>query len=122
MNTLSWFLYLADVINTVQGVFIFGGVASILFLGAKTIYVTSFNDMSINRDRQKPLPSFWKNISLAMLMFALAGLIPSKETVYMIAGSELGETAVTSERGERIMNDIETILDLQIEKLKSNGG
>jgi hypothetical protein len=56
-------------------------------------------------------------LSVGMLLFST--LIPSKETIYLIAGSQAGEAVVTSESGQEILNDIHEVIKHQLGQLKA---
>lgn len=64
-------------------------------------------------------------INLSPLIFFLASavaiLLPSKESMYLIAGSEAGEMVVTSEAGKEMLNDIQAVIKGQLEALKPKG-
>jgi len=48
----------------------------------------------------------------------LAAIIPSKDTIYLVAGSEAGEAVVTSQEGKEILNDIKEVIRYQLGELK----
>ena len=55
---------------------------------------------------------------LFFIGITMATLTPSKETIYLIAGSEAGEAVVTSAEGQEIINDIRLIIKGQLNKLE----
>lgn len=52
-------------------------------------------------------------ITLSFVAIAVSIFIPSSKTIYMIAGSEIGEEALASERGRKIID----ILDQKIDEI-----
>lgn len=109
MNGLSWFLYLADVVPNV-------GQASVIYLifgGLMGGFVLAF--MRIELEKEIPIKTFIASLFLALI---ISVLVPSKDTIYLIAGSEAGEYVVTSPEGQEIINDIKAIIKSQIEELK----
>ena len=117
MNSLSWFLYLADVIGNVQGVLVTLSViltmATFPWLICKLI-----GDDSYNKKEKEIAKAFSFVPWLALAAATLAAIIPSKETIYLIAGSEAGEAVVASETGQEILNDIKEVIQHQLSELK----
>jgi hypothetical protein len=66
---------------------------------------------------RKYLPPKWF-VTISITAFILLSLIPSKETIYLVAGSEAAETVVTSETGQEVMSDLKEILKIQLDNLK----
>lgn len=56
--------------------------------------------------------------TLLVITILIATLMPDTKTVYMIAGSEAGETVVTSEAGQDILDDVQEIIRIQLEGMK----
>ena len=117
MNSLSWFLYLADVIGNVRGLLI---LFSTIF-GAGT-FVWLFAKGCVAADDDKSAKKFAHFMRFAPWIFVsatfLAAIIPSRDTIYLIAGSEAGEAVVTSEAGQEILNDIKEVIQFQLSELK----
>lgn len=121
MNSLSWFLYLADVIGNVQGVLV---VAT--FVMCIMTFVGGVATM-IGDDRYNPkekavghyLRHCWK---FTLALAVVAAMIPSRDTIYLIAGSEAGEAVVTSEAGKEILLDIQEVIQHQLNQLKGPTG
>lgn len=91
MNNLSWFLYIADVVPALGTLFgflaIFGTLLGGFVHGA--FMVNTWDD-----DQEWPAKR-WVWHAVAVFTFAILSiLIPSKETLYKIAASEVGETIV----------------------------
>jgi len=109
MNNLSWFLYLAEVLNSLGVAAIFMGflISSFGTLGAVFVY----QDTS---GRTKwPL---YLTLTLGPLLIFFSTLLPSKSTMYAIAASELGEQAMESRMGNKAMQAIEAWIDSQLPK------
>lgn len=100
MNSLSWFLYFADVIPNIAKIFYGIGFSSIAVFVLWVLYWKPF-------------------LIVSVFSFLVSAFIPNTETIYMIAGSELGETAITSERGQRVADKIEAYIDLQLDSAKT---
>jgi hypothetical protein len=103
MNTLSWFVYLMDVISNV-GVFfaIVAGVFGIPVIVGAFLFVVSAGEITDD------VPKFWRLMRLGIVSSLVAILIscaiPEKKTMYAIAASEFGERVVNSERVQGIVD------------------
>lgn len=113
-----WIIYLADVVGGLQVMcgFLAGGCA-FFFL--------------INWIAQGPFyPEDWKKVisaakiigPIVTLLAFIALLIPSKQTIYMMAAAKVGEEIVqapeTKEIGSKVLKLINEKLDEQLEKKK----
>jgi predicted permease len=56
----------------------------------------------------------WRSGLTLVASFVIGGALPSQETVYAIAASELGETALKSETGNKAVEALNAWLDRQI--------
>lgn len=105
MNSLSWFLYLADVSpKFVVGVFLCSLFAFIVLFAFGVYNTIEYKKYTI-----------WKYLGIPVIGFFIAAMIPSKETMYAIAASEIGETAVKSKLGQKISLVLENWLDTQLQ-------
>lgn len=118
MNPLSWFLYLADIIGNFQnlliGFSILLGISTIVWLLAKV-----FGEADKNDDAARNLANAlkWSPASF-FLVSVLATVLPSKEVLYLIAGSEAGEAVVNSQEGKEILSNISEVIKHQLNQLK----
>lgn len=110
MNQLSWLLYFAD---------LFGGLGQALFilviLSAIIIVIGLFASMVTEGEAwpwvSKRLPPFVVTFVLCLL---LSSALPSKETVYAIAASEMGEEVLNSPVVGKVGKALESWLDKQL--------
>ena len=110
MNNLSLFLYLADVIGNFQAFFV---VSATVAVGVSLLVLfVALEEEDFNR---KPLIT---TLFVGLFFFFLAAFLPSKETIYLIAGSEAGEVVVNSEQGKEILDGISKVINSQLEKLQ----
>lgn len=124
MNSLSWFIYAADVLPNFSWM---GGVCFItLILFTLVTVIVSGSCADEGPDLEKFAASFrgsYLKIAPFLIVLTLFSfLIPSKETIYLIAGSEAGETVVTSEAGQEMLNDIHSVIKHQLSTLKGETG
>lgn len=121
MNTLSWFFYLADIIGNISVFFIAGSIIMlVLSLGVALIVAIQNEDESLEPGEPGYVSPYIVKpyVIVGGIMLFISTFIPQTETIYMIAGSELGQATIQSEVGQDIMNKLQTILDLQIEEMK----
>lgn len=116
MNDLSWFLYFVDVSQRVMPlVVVFGAMLALVGLVIPPKGVTMFSF-----DHEHPFQGVGrlKNVFIGWcvaLVFAV--MIPSEDTLYMMAASEGGEAVVTSPQGKEVLDKINTIINNQLDEL-----
>lgn len=125
MNSLSWLLYLADVIGNVQGLLVtlslVSGVGLVLWLVIGQLNIDSdweFPKADKQTRSAKHAKKVFKYLWVPVIAAFVAAIIPARETIYLIAGSEAGEAVVTSEEGKEILNDIREVIKGQLDALK----
>jgi hypothetical protein len=118
MNSLSWFLYFAEVIPALGGTLAFLSFPVFAFWAIRAAMIGSEEYPFEGVSTGKASPMYGALVlSVGMLLFST--LIPSKETIYLIAGSQAGEAVVTSEAGQEILNDIHEVIKHQLGQLKA---
>lgn len=112
MNSLSWFLYFADVLPSFAH--LCGGISIVgfCFLGFFTL-VMIVNDEGIPAGWKKTLQ--W-GIPVGTVLILVGTLIPEKNTLYAIAASEMGEKVVESKLGQKAQQALEAWIDNQLPK------
>lgn len=122
MNSMSWFLYLADVIPPIGTALMFVAVGSMIFMfavaGAAVMnddLATKYPSVSKKEAAEADVAfsflkqgKWWAFIIIIMLV---GTLIPSQKAMYLIMGSEVGEAAIASEPGQRVQDLINKKLD-----------
>lgn len=109
MNSLSWFLYLADVVGNLSGAIV--AIAIILIISS---LFGAFFYVAAN-ERKPPMYFAWCFTGASAMLF-LASFLPSKNTMYAIAASELGQKAVESELGGKALKAVEQWIEGQVKK------
>jgi hypothetical protein len=117
MNTLSILLYSADVVFTLNKLlWIILGVVFVITLFGTRYY---FDQVNSREDTDDELKSIKKGglISFKVILVSvfLLVFIPSKNTIYLIAASEVGEEVVESPVTQRLAIKIEKYLDNVLE-------
>ena len=116
MNTLSWLIYLADVAGDLDGLLYFVSVISVLC-------VFCWVGVAVVLGEEKPKTEAWKAwgrvgfyaiAPIFFLSWIFSAFVPAKETVYAIAASELGESALKSETASKAFKALNAWLDRQI--------
>jgi hypothetical protein len=116
MNTLSQILYAADVLSSVS--LALGLISCVLF-----IIMLIISGMSVfawlEIDKVKAFPYKLNYLWLVFILMAtLSALIPTKNTMYAIAASEMGEDVFKSRVGQKSLAAVELWIDKQLEQPK----
>ena len=120
MNSLSWMIYLTEVVSrlvplaTVGGVFLLVGGMAAAFLGSIgwSYYSWDGPEARAKGDALQVSLRKWgiRAISFAPILIAVALLTPTAKTVYLIAASEAGEAVVTSPEAKEMLGDLKEII------------
>lgn len=124
MNNISWMIYLADVAsdtNAICGfVFYLGCIGVAIYSlgkGVARIANYGFEDPPVTPSISK----IGKGLAPYVIAAAVVGvLVPSKESIYAIAASEVGERVIKSETGGKAVEALNAWLDAQINKSAQN--
>jgi hypothetical protein len=123
-------IYLADVISGLCVVstilfFVFGLASIALFIASCVTYLDANNEYGSShesiREVRMNLHHFWKGhfstaIKIEVVVLILAIIVPSKNTVYAIAASEMGERVFKSEQVQGVASDATKALQIWIRK------
>lgn len=130
MNSLSWFLYLADVATGIPLVLL---LCVLALIGVLTFIGCGERDGGISPDAHEGPNERWKRgyalhkfvlfvlVPIAIVTALILAIVPSKQTFYLIAGSELGEQVIATPEAREVFNDIKTIIKQQIKGATENG-
>lgn len=125
MNLLSICLYLADILPNIATVLVAIGVIMVLLIlivaGVNSINVADYNGYSYNKEKKDHSLSIrsLKKLWIPPLFMLFAALIPSTNTVYLIAASEIAEVGYKSEVGEKLQKVVNEKLDAYLVELTS---
>lgn len=125
MNQLSQLLYAGNVAGNLGGFFVFFGILTLIY--TIVCFIASFicdtegsrysddeeraRNMKFARNaRRLALPGF----VFTFLLWTAAAFMPSQDTVYAIAASEMGESALKSETGSLATQALNSWLKEQI--------
>jgi len=124
MNTISWMIYGFEVILNLAE--IFQGLAALILISCVlTILATTLAiyDGGWDEDAEtkfaKSRKLAIKLLIIPLVLIFIGAFIPSKSTLYMIAGSEIAEAGYTSEMGGKVGQLVEQkINELLVEETK----
>lgn len=119
MNGLMWFLYLAGALPAVAGVIaVLSVILGVICLFVWLVWLGLSNER--NSHLRPPPKMLLVGVAVCAFLLVLAQLVPSKETIYLMAGAKGAEIAVESEVGQEIIDDIQEVVQYQLEALKGD--
>jgi hypothetical protein len=121
MNSLSWLLYMADVLPSLAGFVVFvGSLAGIA--SAFAWVIGGINAKEIDHDGELRFPgAVWvrdsgpRMLATSIFVIVLGLLVPTTNTFYMIAGSQAGQVVVESEEAQELFDRMERLIDQQLD-------
>jgi len=117
VNKLSLFIYLADVLRNICGIFVVSGIIGSSFCGVLLLASVLSDD---DEDKTTAKSLLKKYTWIPVFSFLVASLIPSQSTMYAIAASEMGEQVLTSSTMTKAQKAVDMWLDKQIENNKED--
>lgn len=119
MNGLSWFLYFAELLPRLGSFSMLLGLL-VLILWAARVALLKAEEYPFEGVITGKVPPKYSMVGIGLSFVLVALLIPSKDTIYLIAGSQAGEAVVTSAAGQEIVDDIQQIIKHQLGTLKGD--
>lgn len=124
MNQLSWLIYLAEVLGNIHCVLVLVGSGLVIMAVVLTIVgaicgeEVSYQSEATNLRARAFKESVWSKVIpcliASVILFTVSSLVPSKETVYAIAASEMGEQVLKTPTAGKAVKALEAWLDKQI--------
>lgn len=108
MNTLSWLIYFAELVHNLTFIAFLISIVCFLIWSIARFCFIFFHERMITKEDQKYLPSS-NYLIVGFILLCIAKVLPSKNTVMLIAASEVGQHLVTS---ERVVDVVDPSLDL----------
>lgn len=112
MTTLSIFLYLADILNSLSCFVTLGGILCVFAPFMAFMMQDEFNIENLGKCLKWCIP-------VAALCFLIACVIPDKKTMYMIAGVELANSVMQSDDFNKVKNYLGETGVTMIDDIKS---
>lgn len=114
MNNLSLLIYLADVADNVRWMLHIGFIVSIIVAVLTLLSVVVTEGAVLDEEVR---PTWLKILRWSVISLAFFGLvkavIPTKDTVYAIAASEVGEQVIESPTAKKAVDALNRWLDKQ---------
>ena len=118
MNSLSWLIYLAGVTGTLGGFLVFitvifgilAGVSLVVWLSSQSFHDANgryHGDAVIQENLKAGVKAwrwFWGFLVLMIGMGITASVIPSRQTVLLIAASQMGEQVLNHPRINQVVD------------------
>ncbi len=138
MNALSWLIYFADVFGKLSplafllGSGLLGGGILVLVIAmlARGDAMSNLRWTSLYPEAQsKARIDFWekvvrewpkKLIGFGTVILTMASFLPNRNTIYMIAASEMGEKVVTAPETRELFNDLRAVVSQQLKKMRDD--
>ena len=116
MNTLSWLIYLASLVDSLNSFFVMIAVFAIMF-GAAACFFYAMMQEKIPPRNLLSIPA------IGLLCAFIACFVPGKETIMYIAASEYGEQVMKSKTVQDLkdpaMELLQSWIKTQTERLKT---
>lgn len=127
MNSLSWFLYLIDVISSAKGlaiagvIFCIAGICAVWAICAMGLDSLSYSERQKDEGRATEIRATRKTLTKRLLIGAAIsavvwGVLPYQSTMYAIAASQVGEQIAKSETVRGLADDATKALQQWIKR------
>jgi hypothetical protein len=126
MNDLSWLLYAADVLPSLKG---WMNVASWCLIIPCILGWFIVTCMIMSEGLDDELRAFrnglWNGTKTALpflfVCLTISTIIPSRDTIYLIAASEMGEEALKTEQAQKVGDYLDSLLDNLADRAQGEG-
>jgi hypothetical protein len=115
MNSLSWMIYAAEALGNLSmsaGIMALVsalGIGAVMFVG---LIAASVDNPSGVVYIHKAMRKWWVPATLLLI----SAVLPSSNTIYMIAASEAGETIVKSQEAKEVFDDLKTVIKSKLKE------
>lgn len=134
MNSLSWLIYFAGVVNSFSNVLlmvsVFMAIATCIFWVARGVTAGNLKEYDYpTSDRPEGTPDYkgwvsiakitkqrWLYFTMVFIWIAVT-LIPTEKTLYIIAASEAGEMIVTTPEAKELFDGVHKVIKQNLEEL-----
>jgi len=130
MTSLSWFIYFASLVNSISNVFAMAAIVLIVLFCASFIMHGIMND-NVSRNDKETLDANYKYVKsirrplywLIPIFIFISIVVPSRDTLILIAASEIGQKVVFSEQMQNALSPsgelIQTWIKNETQKIQS---
>jgi len=117
MNSLSWMIYIADVVGSIKTITGTAVIVTVAFVGIVLLFLPLILD--IDDDAGPALKRAIKPVAIFVIAVALIYTVtPSTNTIYAIAASEYGEEALKTPEATKARAALNAWLDAQLAEKK----
>ena len=121
MNSLSWLIYMAQILTSLGYLFITLGTLALLATIGGAVCMIVFTTFEHDKEafaktnrRGRVIVSIFAPMTVIFIL--VGNLLPDKDTLYAIAASQLGEQIVSSGDAKALANDAYTALRVWLKK------
>lgn len=115
MNNLSWLLLIGDIVQNISIT-----ISLLSFFGLFGFLGLGFVRCLIGDSFEAGWPIAKIGLWIFIPMIIVTTLIPSKQTIYMIAASEMGETVINSPETKKMFDLLKSKVEEQLAPIKTN--
>jgi len=109
MNSVSWFIYIAQISGSLGAMFAVLGVLLMIVVMVRFAFPYVYNTMECKepgeRKYQPPRPISRGYMALAVGFLIMSCLMPERNTMYAIAASQVGEQIIRNEAVQGVASD-----------------
>lgn len=120
MNSVSWFVYIAQVGGSLGTTFVLLGVLLMIAVMTRFAFPFFYNFVECNSpnssDYRAPKPISRAYMALAVGFLVIGNLMPERNTMYAIAASQVGEKIANSESVRGLADDATKALQQWIQR------
>lgn len=119
MNSVSWFIYIAQVSSSLGVMFCILGTLLMVAVMGRFVFPYARNTMEFSKpgdgDYMPPRPIARGYMALSVIFMLAGNLMPEKNTMYAIAASQVGEQIVKTEIASDATKALHSWIKKQIE-------
>jgi len=121
MNSVSWFLYFVQFISNLSVITLIALIILGIGLSLTLVFAAIEQELSYNDWPSNPLWKISRNLAIALGIFTFIALfLPSKDTMYAIAASQVGEQIIQLEEVQEVGGEVGAIAKDAITLLRQN--
>lgn len=114
MNSVSWFIYIAQVSNSTGQMFVALGIIGLVACALYTLIATTV--ASVDADDFNLRCPQARYFAGAITFLLIGNLMPARDTMFAIAASQVGEKIINSETVRGVADDATKALQQWIKK------
>lgn len=115
MNSLSWLIYFAGLVHSLIFITVVVSIVCFSIWTMVRLFFILDHERMITKEDQEQLPS-GNYLIVGFICAGIASFLPSKNTVMLIAASEVGQRLVTSQQVVDVVDPSIELLKMWIKK------